>query len=80
MTVQQAVYTSSKRELRVEVSDSSSTATLRAYVTATGALLGTLTNGGGGKYKGQFNSPSNPQNVTVRSSLGGSASKAVAVK
>ena len=80
VTVQRADYFTSKRELRVEVNDSSSTATLRAYVTATGALIGTLTNSGGGKYKGQFGVPSNPQNVTVRSSLGGSASKAVTAK
>lgn len=80
VTVQQADYFTSKRELRMDVSGSSSGATLRVYVTATGALLGTLTNSGGGKYKGQFNVTSNPQNVTVRSSLGGSASKAVAAK
>jgi hypothetical protein len=80
VTVQQADYFSSKRELRVEVADSSSTATLRAYVTTTGALVGTLTNAGGGKYKGQFAAASNPQNITVKSSLGGSASKAVAAK
>ena len=78
--MQQADYFSSKRELRVEVSDTSSTATLRAYVTSTGALIGTLSNNGGGKYKGQFNVSTNPQNVTVKSSLGGSASKAVATK
>lgn len=80
VTVQAADYSASKRELRVEVSDSSSTATLRAYVTATGALVGTLTNNGGGKYKGQFTLSSNPQNITVKSSLGGSGSKAVAAK
>jgi hypothetical protein len=80
VTVQQADYFTSKRELRIEVSDSSSAATLRAYVTATGALIGTLSNNGGGKYRGQFAVTSNPQNVTVRSSLGGSASKAVATK
>ena len=80
VTVQLADYTTSKRELRVEVSDSSSTATLRAYVTTTGALIGTLSNSGGGKYKGQFAASANPQNITVRSSLGGSASKAVAAK
>ena len=56
------------------------TATLRAYVTSTGALIGTLKNNGGGKYRGQFTWPSNPQNITVKSSLGGSASKAVATK
>jgi hypothetical protein len=80
VTIQVADYTASKRELRVEVSDSSSTATLRAYVTKTGALLGTLSNSGGGRYRGQFTSTSNPQNVTVKSSLGGSASKPVSVK
>ncbi len=78
--MQQADYNTSKRELRVEVSDTSSTATLRAYVTSTNALIGTLSNSGGGKYKGQFNVAPNPQNITVRSSLGGSASKAVATK
>lgn len=78
--MQSADYVTSKRELRVEVSDSSSTATLRAYVTSTGALIGTLSNSGGGKYKAQFTVSTNPQNVTVRSSLGGSASKAVTLK
>jgi hypothetical protein len=50
------------------------------YVTGTNQLIGTLTNLGGGKYGGQFTWPSNPQNVTVRSSLGGSASRAVTAK
>jgi hypothetical protein len=49
-------------------------------VTATGQLIGTLTNEGGGKYAGQFTWSSNPQNITVRSSLGGSASRAVILK
>jgi hypothetical protein len=80
VTVQQADYNTSKRELRVEVSDTSSSATLRAYVTSTNALIGTLSNSGGGRYKGQFNVTSNPQNVTIKSSLGGSASRAVSAK
>jgi hypothetical protein len=47
---------------------------------ATNQLIGTLTNNGGGKYTGQISWPTYPQNVTVRSSLGGSASKAVELK
>jgi hypothetical protein len=55
-------------------------AVLRCYVSSTGALIGTLTNEGGGRYRGQFSWSSNPQNVTVRSSLGGSATRAVAAR
>ncbi|MEK6776031.1 MAG: hypothetical protein AABY87_03990 [bacterium] len=54
--------------------------TLKAYVTATGQLIGKLTKNGGGKYIGQFFWPSSPQNITAQSSLGGSATKAVIVK
>jgi hypothetical protein len=50
---------------------------LRAYVTSTNQLIGSLANKGGGRYEGRFTWPSNPQNVTVQSSLGGSASRAV---
>lgn len=58
--------------LRIEASSSSTGATLTAYVTSTGALIATLS---GGKFDGNW--PTNPVNVTVKSSLGGSASKAV---
>ncbi|HEX8558862.1 MAG TPA: FG-GAP-like repeat-containing protein [Pyrinomonadaceae bacterium] len=78
--VQKAQYNSSKRTLTVEASSSRSTATLRVYVTSTGQLIGTLSSKGGGRYEGQFNVASNPQNITVRSSLGGSATKAVSGK
>jgi hypothetical protein len=80
VSVTRAEYETSKRILRVEAASSSSTATLRAYVTSTGALIGTLRNEGGGRYRGEFSWPSNPVNITVRSSLGGSASRSVAVK
>jgi len=79
VTITRAEYTGSKRELRVEASGSNAGATLRVYVTSTGALIGTLTNSGG-KYAGQFTLASNPQNITVRSSLGGQATKAVVLK
>jgi hypothetical protein len=80
VAIGRAEYTSGSRELRVEATSSSSSATLKAYVTSTGQLIGTLTNDGGGRYRGQFTWPSNPQNITVRSNLGGSASRTVTLK
>jgi hypothetical protein len=43
-------------------------------------LLGTLSNGGGGQYRGEFSAATNPQNITVRSSLGGEATRSVVAK
>jgi hypothetical protein len=62
-------------QLRVEASSTNGSATLTAYVTSTGALIGTLS---GGRLDIAW--PTNPGNVTVRSSLGGSASRAVTAK
>jgi hypothetical protein len=78
--VTSAVYSTSKHQLSVQATSSSSTATLSVYVTATRQLIGTLSNNGGGNYSGKFAWPTNPQNITVRSSLGGSATKAVKVR
>jgi hypothetical protein len=75
-----AQYISSKRQLRVEAKSTSSTAVLQVFVTSTNTLIGTLTNNGSGRYAGQFTWATNPQNVTVRSSLGGSSAKAVTLK
>lgn len=79
VSIKKADYNSSKRTLSVEASSSRSNATLQVFVTSTGQLLGTLTNKNG-KYDGSFNVATNPQNITVRSSLGGSATKAVSGK
>jgi hypothetical protein len=73
-------YDSGKRLLRVEATSTSSSATLRVFVTSTGALLGTLSNSGGGQYRGELSSATNPQNITVRSSLGGVATASVVAK
>ena len=48
VSITKAEYRASKHELRVEATSSSSSATLSAYVTATNALIGTLTNQGCG--------------------------------
>ncbi|HEX8077752.1 MAG TPA: VCBS repeat-containing protein [Chthoniobacterales bacterium] len=80
VSITRAEYDSAKRTLRVEASSSNSTATLQVYVSSTNQLIGTLTNNGGGKYSGSFASSTNPQNITVRSNLGGSTSRAVTAK
>lgn len=79
VAIQRAEYDGGKRELRVEATSTNSSAVLQCYVTSTGALIGTLSNNGG-RYSAQFSWPTNPQNITVRSSLGGSATRAVANK
>jgi hypothetical protein len=78
--ITRAEYDTAKRTLRVEATSTSSTATLQVFNTGTGALIGTLGNSGGGQYRGEFSVATNPQNITVRSSLGGSATRAVDVK
>ena len=80
ITIQGADYFANKRELRVAAKSTSSTATLQVYVTSTGESIGQLTKGGDGTYRGQFTWPVYPQNITVKSSLCGSATKAVTSK
>ena len=78
--VQRAEYQRSKGTLRVDASGTEPTVTLRVYVTATGALVGTLKNNGNGRYTASLSWPTYPENVTVRSSFGGFASSPVSVK
>jgi hypothetical protein len=59
----------------VEASSSRTGATLRVYATSTNALIGTLSGGAG-----QFSLAANPQSITVRSSLGGSATRTVTTR
>jgi hypothetical protein len=76
VAIQRAEYAGSKGQLRVEATSSDRSATLRAYVTSTGALLGTLKSQGG-RHTGQFSLSGDPGSVTVRSSLGGEATRTV---
>src|SRR5687768_17537792 len=78
--ITRAEFESDKRVLRVEATSTSSNATLRVFVTATGQLLGTLANNGGGQYRAELSVSTNPQNITVRSSLGGVATSSVVAK
>lgn len=80
VSITRAEYESSKRILRVEATGTRSNATLQVFVTSSGALIGTLTNNGGGKYSRQFSLATNPQSITVRSNFGGQATRTVTVK
>jgi hypothetical protein len=80
ISIQLAEYSTGNQELRVEATGSNASATLQVYVTSTNTLIGTLRNEGGGRYRSDFSWPTNPQNITVRSSLGGSASRNVTLK
>ncbi|HLG16209.1 MAG TPA: PQQ-binding-like beta-propeller repeat protein [Blastocatellia bacterium] len=80
VAIQQALWVTSKRQLRVSATSTNAAASLSVYATSTGQLLGALTNDGAGSYSVRLRLSSNPQNITVRSTSGGSASKAVNVK
>jgi hypothetical protein len=53
--------------------------TLRAYVTSTDTLIGTLIGDVDGSYIGNLSWATNPQNITVKSSMGGSGSLPVII-
>ena len=80
VSITRAEYESDKRILRVEATSTSSNATLQVFVSSTGQLIGTLSNNGGGQYRGEFSFSTNPQNITVRSSQGGVATRSVTAR
>jgi hypothetical protein len=80
VSITRAEYDSGNRRLRVEATSTRSTATLRVFVTSTNQLIGTLSNDGGGRFRGEFSWPVNPQNITVRSNFGGQATRAVTLR
>ena len=80
VTIQRAEYTVSRKQLRVEATSSQSTATLNVYTTTTNQLIGKLGSTRNGRYSGTFTWPSNPGQITVRSTLGGAATRTVTTK
>jgi hypothetical protein len=82
--VESAVYTNSNHLLKVRAASSVKSTvrnapTLRAYVTSTDQLIGVLSGNVDGSYTGDFTWQSNPQMITVRSTLGGTAELPVVV-
>jgi outer membrane protein assembly factor BamB len=84
VTVLSAVYTNGNQLLKVRAASSVKSTvrnapTLRAYVTSSNTLIGTLSGDIDGSYIGTFSWPTNPQVITVRSSLGGSGDLPVVI-
>lgn len=80
VSIQKADYVVSKKQLTVQASSTSQTVMLTVTSTATGEVIGILTNKGAGSYAGTFALPASPQNITVTSDLGGTANRAVTLK
>jgi hypothetical protein len=78
VAIQRAEYRS--KSLRIDATSTEGNAVLQVYVTSTGAFIGTMTKIGRGSYDAKLPWPTNPKNVTVRSSFGGSASKQVTLR
>jgi hypothetical protein len=80
VSITRAEYDSGQHRLRVEATSTRATATLQVFVASSGQLIGTLSNDGGGRFRGEFSWPVNPQNITVRSNFGGQATRAVTLR
>jgi hypothetical protein len=80
VSITRAEYDVGNRRLRVEATSTRTNATLQTFVTSSSQLIGTLSNDGGGRYRGEFNWSVNPQNITVRSNFGGQATRAVTAR
>jgi hypothetical protein len=80
VTITRAEYDTGNRRLRVEATSTRPTATLRVFHTSTNQLIGTLSNDGGGRFRGEFSWPVNPQSITVRSNFGGEATRTVTAR
>jgi hypothetical protein len=79
LTITGAQYNTARQLFQVKATDSNPAATLQVYVTSTNTLIGTLRKNATG-YVGKFSWPTNPVNITVKSSLGATASANVRVK
>ena len=80
VTITRAQYITSRSQLTVLATDSNPAAVLTVKVTSSGEILGTMRTRGDGNYSLKANGVANPQNVTVTSNLGGSASANVTVR
>jgi hypothetical protein len=78
VTLQRAEYVRGRNLLRTWATSSAPTATLQVFVTSSAELIGTMSNLGAGSYSGQFAWPVNPQNITIRSSSCGTATRDLA--
>ncbi len=84
VTITSAKWSARQHRLSLVATDPLKYLTLTASVTSTGQPLcsgqnctGALSTGGNGQYTGSFFSEANPQNITIKTNLGASATSAV---
>jgi VCBS repeat protein len=80
VSITRAEYEAGNRRLRVEATSTRANATLQVFVTSSNQLIGTLSNDGGGRFRGEFPWTVNPQSITVRSNFGGQATRTVTLR
>jgi VCBS repeat protein len=84
VSISKTILTQKNGQLKIEATSTSNTTTLTVYNAATGVLLGTLANAGGGKYNGTVILPvalnAAAPTIVLKSALGGSTSGSVQVK
>ena len=80
LTITRAEYTVRQSNLRVEATTTGSNPTLTLYNATTGQLIGTMINGGGGKYSRQLTVTPAVTSVTLKSTLGGTITGSVTQK
>lgn len=76
VAITKALFTVRSARLDVEATSTSATTTISVYNPVNGALLGTLANSGGGKYKGSFIAFPQGGTITLKSVLGGTVTGA----
>jgi len=67
-------------QLKLDALSTSPSATLTVWNASTGALIGSMSNAGNGKYTGTFAVPVAVTSVTLKSSLGGTTTGSVVQK
>jgi hypothetical protein len=86
VAISKALFTAKTAQLKVEATSTSNATTVTVYNAATGVLLGTLSNAGGGKSNGTMTAFGNllfvgvNPRIALKSALGGTVSGPVEVK
>ena len=76
LTVSKVTFTLKSARLDVEATSTSATTTIGVYNSVSGVLMGTLSNSGGGRYKGSFIAFPTGGTIVLKSAFGGTITSA----
>lgn len=80
LAVTKAIFATRTARLDVEATSSSAVTTIGVYNSVSGVLMGTLSNSGGGRYKGSFIAFPTGGTLVLKSALGGTITSAYQLK